>query len=145
MSQTIYLGADHAGFALKEQIKKELGTASENVTDLGAAAFKPDDDYPAIARAVVEAVARDSNGLGILVCGNGIGVCITANKTRGIRAGIGYSIEAAKTMRADTDANVLCLPGRLPVLDDPLKIVKAFLQTEPSNEERHRRRIAMIE
>lgn len=141
----IFVGADHAGFELKEHLKSRLLSEGHNVEDLGADSFNPDDDYPVFAKAVAERVAGEAGSFGILSCGNAIGVCVVANKQRGVRAGIGYSIASAKSMRNDDDANVLCLPGRLPVLDDPWEIVRTFLDTNASTEERHLRRRAQIE
>lgn len=137
----IYLGADHAGFELKERLKHEL---AGEIVDLGAASYAPDDDYPALAKAVALAVAKEPGSLGILSCANAVGVCVVANKTPGVRAGVGFSIEAARTMRHDDDANVLCIPGRIAIMDDAGEIAGAFLQTPFSNEERHKRRIGQI-
>lgn len=139
---TIYLGADHAGFELKERLKNALDA---EVVDLGAAALQSEDDYPAIARAVAEAVAGDAESVGILSCANAVGVCVVANKTKGIRAGVGFSIEAARTMRHDDDANILCVPGRIPIMDDAIEIAKIFLATPFSNEERHVRRLSQYD
>ncbi|MEK9130831.1 MAG: RpiB/LacA/LacB family sugar-phosphate isomerase [Patescibacteria group bacterium] len=138
---TIYLGADHAGFELKERLKSSLPDA----IDLGANTLVADDDYPSIARAVAEAVVSDPGSVGILSCGNAVGVCVVANKTKGIRAGIGFSIEAARSMRNDDDVNVLCVPGRIAIMDDAVEIAKAFLATPFSNEERHVRRLAQYD
>ena len=142
---TIFLGSDHAGFALKEQIKNDLVESGHDVQDLGATTLDPDDDYPTFARHVAEAVAAQPDSFGILSCGNAVGVCVVANKTKGVRAGVGFSIEAAHTMRNDDDANVLCIPGRIPIMDDASEILKTFLETPFSNEERHVRRIKVIE
>ncbi|MEK7665708.1 MAG: RpiB/LacA/LacB family sugar-phosphate isomerase [Patescibacteria group bacterium] len=141
----VYLGADHAGFELKEHLKRELANLGYEAHDLGAYKLVPDDDYPAIARTVGEAVLSHKDSLAVLSCGNAVGVCVTANKTRGIRAGIGFSIDAARTMRNDDDANVLCIPGRIAIMDDAVEIAKVFLQTPFSGEERHVRRIRQIE
>ena len=137
----VYLGADHAGFALKESVKDHLESRGIPVEDLGAHALNPDDDYPEFAAAVAQAVVRNPRALSILMCGNAEGITIAANKFDGIRAGIGYSIEAATTMRNDDNANVISLPGRLRTSDNPLAIVDAFLATPFSNEERHVRRL----
>lgn len=144
MKPTVYLGADHAGFDLKNALKESLELQGFIVEDVGAHALDPQDDYPKYAGAVAEAVARHVGSLGILCCGNAEGVCIAANKFDGIRAGIGYAIEAAKTMRADDDANILCLPGRIKTADDPYKITEAFLATPFSGAPRHIRRLAAV-
>lgn len=144
MLPTVYIGADHAGFDLKESLKHHLERQGYVVDDLGAHEFVESDDYPEYAAAVAQAVRKHPGSFGILSCGNAEGVCIVANKFDGIRAGLGYSIEAAKTMRNDDDANVLCLPGRTPVKDDPLKIADTFLAVPFSGAERHSRRLAQI-
>lgn len=145
MNTTIYLGADHAGFTLKEGIKEHLELQGYIVEDLGAHTLDPHDDYPMYAKLVASSVRKHPQSFGILICGNAEGVCIAANKFDGIRAGIGYSMEAAKTMRADDKANILCLPGRLKTQDDPMSITDTFLQTPFSNAERHKRRLQTIE
>lgn len=145
MKRTVYLGADHAGFVLKEQLREHLEQKGYAVEDLGAHSLDPEDDYPFIAEQLSEAVVEHPASLGILLCGNAQGVCITANKFHGIRAGTGFSLEAAKTMREDDHANVLCLPGRIKTLDDPLAIAITFLETEESQEPRHKRRLTLLE
>lgn len=145
MKPTIYIGADHAGFDLKEMLKEHLELTGYTVEDLGAHEFDPNDDYPEYAAAVAQAVIEHDGSFGILSCGNAEGICITANKFDNIRAGIGYSEEAAQTMRADDDANILCIPGRLQTEDDPLGILAAFLSTPFSNAPRHVRRLDQIE
>ncbi|MCR4311812.1 MAG: RpiB/LacA/LacB family sugar-phosphate isomerase [Candidatus Uhrbacteria bacterium] len=137
----VYLGADHAGFALKGSVKDHLETQNISTEDLGAFELDPSDDYPAVAATVAKAVLANPRSLGILFCGNAEGIAIAANKFDGIRAGIGYSVEAAKTMRNDDNANVLCVPGRLRTVDEPFAIVDAFLATPFSGEERHVRRL----
>jgi ribose 5-phosphate isomerase B len=141
MKPTVYLGADHAGFDLKNAIKEWLETRGYITEDLGAHALNPKDDYPTYAGAVAEAVRKHPGAFGILSCGNAEGICIAANKFDGIRAGIGYAIEAAKTMRTDDDANILCLPGRIKTADDPYKIAETFLTTPFSGAPRHIRRM----
>jgi ribose 5-phosphate isomerase B len=103
-----------------------------------------DDDYPDAAVAVAQAVRAGTGARGILLCGSAEGVCIAANKFDGIRAGIGFSVAAARSLRADDDGNVLCLPGRLPVQDDPAAIVDVFLRTPFAAEGRFVRRVRKI-
>ncbi|MFA6130983.1 MAG: RpiB/LacA/LacB family sugar-phosphate isomerase [Patescibacteria group bacterium] len=145
MQTTVYLGADHAGFDLKTIISEHLELHEYAVEDLGAPTLNPADDYPQYANAVAEAVLAHPGSFGILICGNAEGVCIAANKFHGIRAGIGYSKEATKTLRTDDNGNILCLPGRIEIEDDPLKIVDLFLQTPFSKSKRHERRLKQIE
>lgn len=140
----VYIGADHAGFSLKEILEEHLGMLGFSVEDLGAHELNEADDYPEIAARVATAVAANPRSLGILSCGNAEGICIAANKFDGVRAGIGYSVAAATTMRNDDDANIICIPGRLKIVDDPLKVAEAFLKTRFSGAERHERRLEQV-
>lgn len=141
---TVFLGADHAGFDMKNSIREHLEARGHLIEDLGAHTMNPNDDYPVYAAAVAEAVQEHKSSFGILSCGNAEGICIAANKFDGIRAGLGYSVDAARTMRNDDNANVICIPGRLHTQDDPLAIVDAFLSTSFSGEERHLRRLGQL-
>lgn len=145
MPSLVYLGADHAGFSTKENIKHHLEKHGIEVEDLGAHALDPNDDYPQYAAAVAKAVRSNPRSLGILSCGNAEGIAIAANKFDGIRAGVGYSVEAARTMRNDDNANIMAVPGRLATVDHPLEIVTAFLETSFSEAERHLRRLNEVE
>lgn len=141
----IYIGADHAGYDLKEQIEADLLGLEYKIKDVGNVEYDKNDDYTKYADAVAEAVTADPDSMGILLCGNAEGVAIVANKTKGIRAGLGFSIEAALTMRQDDDANVICLPGRMMSFDEAIQIINTFLNTPFSNEERYKRRLEQIE
>jgi len=142
--EKIYLAADHAGFKMKEELKKRLLDNEYEVEDLGAHELKEDDDYPDFAIPLGKKVAA-GGGRGILICGNAVGVCIAANKIKGIRAAIGYNTSVAKTSRTDDNANVLCLAGRVLSLDFAKAIVDHWLRTPFSNEPRHVRRLKKIE
>lgn len=142
---TVYLAADHAGFDMKNSVRDHLEAKGVVVEDCGAYRLEPDDDYPAYAAAAAEAVREHEGSFGVLSCGSAEGICIAANKFDGIRAGIGYSIAAAKSMRSDEDANVICIPGRLHTQDDPLAIIDAFLSTPFSKAIRHERRLAQVQ
>lgn len=141
MQQTIYIGADHAGFDLKEVLKEHLLTNGYHVEDMGAYLLDPTDDYPKYAKEVAQAVLDHPGSLGILSCGNAEGVCMAANKFDDIRAGIGFSKASARTMRADDNANVICIPGRIETPDDPIVIAETFLRTPFSQAPRHVRRL----
>ena len=145
MKPLVYLGADHAGYSLKESLEEHLGMRGFAVEDLGAHRLDETDDYPAIAARVAKAVLANPRSLGILSCGNAEGMAIAANKFDGIRAGVGFSIEAAKTMRTDDDANIICIPGRMKIVDDPLRVAEAFLATAFSGAERHERRLRQLQ
>ena|SRR3989344_8247342 len=136
----IYLGADHAGFKLKEHLKKAL--ANSNTIDISPE-YEKDDDYPDIAAKVARAVAKNK-AKGILFCGSAEGVCIAANKIKGIRAVAVWSEKNAKLSREHNDANVLCLSGWQLSPKKAVSIAKLWLKTPFSNESRHKRRIAKI-
>ncbi len=140
----IYLGADHAGYALKQAVAAWLKERKHDVRDLSATEIQPDDDYPDVADAVARTVAKEQGARGVLFCGSAEGVCIVANKTDGIRAAIGFSTEAARASRQDEDANVLCLPGRMMNATEAIKALQAFLDTPFSNAPRHTRRLQKI-
>jgi ribose 5-phosphate isomerase B len=139
----IAIGADHAGFHLKEAIAGLLGELGYDYHDFGAYNTEPS-DYPDSARAVAEAVAQGDFQRGILVCGNGIGACITANKVPGIRAAVCHDILSARQSRENLDANIFCLGERIIGVDLALEIVRGWLAAEFSGLERYRRRLAKI-
>lgn len=140
----VYVGSDHAGEDLKNALLPFLRKGPWTVHDLTPGPLAADDDYPDAAAAVAQAVRGVAGARGILLCGSAEGVCIAANKFDGIRAGIGFSEAAARSLRTDDDGNVLCLPGRLPVQDDPIAIVQAFLRTPFAGEGRFLRRVRKI-
>ena len=144
MKQTIYIGADHAGFIMKESLKAKLETHGHHVEDLGAHELDPKDDYPQYAADVARAVTNHKGALGILSCGNAEGVCIAANKFDDVRAGLGFSNEAARTMRQDDNANIICIPGRIETIDDPIEIAQTFIKTPFKQAARHKRRLAQV-
>lgn len=139
----IYIGADHRGFRLKEEIKKWMESEHYEFRDLGAVEYDKDDDYPDIAIKLSETVAIEG-AKGILVCGSGAGASVAANKVRGIRACLCMSERQTKAARNDDDINVLCLSADSISVEDNLKITSVFLATLFSSEERHIRRINKI-
>lgn len=140
----IGIGSDHGGFALKEAIKKHLEERGLEYRDYGTYS-DASCDYPVYGRAVAKAVAAGECELGILICGTGIGISITANKVPGVRAALCSDCFSAEATRLHNNANILALGAR--VLGEGLafKIVDTFLDTPFSNDERHIRRISMIE
>jgi len=142
----IYLASDHGGFQLKKFLETYLTTQlNQKVEDLGPKKYEETDDYTDYAPLVGKAVVRDSGSLGILICGSGHGMCITANKIKGVRASIGYSIEGAELARRDDDVNVLCLAGRILSEEHAAAIVKKFLETELRTDSiRYTRRLEKI-
>ena len=147
----IYLGADHAGFELKEKVKDYLKQKGLEVEDLGAHTLDKNDDYPDYAKAVADKVAADPSAKGILLCGSAEGICIAANKIKGIRAVAVWTTMSARLSREHNDANVLCLSGGqtlTPIpgtsFEDAKEIIDTWLSTSFSGEERHLRRINKI-
>lgn len=138
----IALGADHAGFALKEDIRKALADLGLTVEDFGTGSTESV-DYPDFAERVARGVAGGQFDRGILVCGTGIGMAITANKVPGIRAATVTDVEMARLSREHNDANVLAIGGRLLDRKRALEIVRTFLET-PFAGDRHQRRIDKI-
>ncbi|MBP9817492.1 RpiB/LacA/LacB family sugar-phosphate isomerase [Candidatus Shapirobacteria bacterium] len=139
----IYIGADHRGFRLKEEIKKWLMENHYESRDLGANEYDKEDDYTDIAIMVGEKVVGD-NGKGVVICGSGAGASIAANKVRGVRAGLCTSEKQAKAARNDDDVNLLCLSADAVSVEDNIRIVEIFLETLFSSEERYIRRINKI-
>ena len=140
----IGIGSDHGGFALKEAIKKHLEERGLEYKDYGTYS-DASCDYPVYGRAVARAVAAGECQLGILICGTGIGISITANKVPGVRAALCSDCFSAEATRLHNNANILALGARVLGEGLALKIVDTFLDTPFSNDERHIRRISMIE
>ena len=138
----LYLGADHRGFALKEKLKQ--GLEGVEVIDMGAFSHQPSDDFVDYAREVANKVSTDTQSRGVLICGSGAGMCIAANKVAGIRASVGHSVKEVTAARHDDDINVLALPSDFVNDTVALDMVKAFLTTAFTPEERFVRRIAKI-
>jgi ribose 5-phosphate isomerase B len=140
----VYVGADHAGFQLKERIKLMLTREGFVVHDLGNTAFEQTDDYPDFAKLVGEKVAKGRTARGVLCCNNGIGMCIAANKIKGVRAALANNARIAREAVNDDDANVLCLGQGHVEMKEAEEIVRVFLATKFSNEVRHKRRVKKV-
>ncbi|HEX8846185.1 MAG TPA: ribose 5-phosphate isomerase B [Pyrinomonadaceae bacterium] len=125
----VALASDHAGFAEKERLKPLLQEMGLEVEDLGAVS-EESVDYPDYARKVAERVARGEAERGVLVCGSGIGMAITANKVRGVRAAVAWSEESARLARQHNDANVLAIGSRTTGQDEIQKIVRTWFSTD---------------
>jgi len=139
----VALGADHAGFDLKERIKAHLIKLGHDAVDLGTHSKDPV-DYPDFAEAVGLAVRDKKAERGILVCGSGVGASVAANKIRGVRAGICHDHYSAHQGVEHDDVNVLVLGGRIVGEALALELVEAFLQAKFTAEERHRRRLEKV-
>lgn len=141
----IYIASDHAGFELKKKLKKYLEVKGLGYEDLGPDEFVKEDDYPDYAFPLAKKVAQSRENRGILLCGNGVGESIVANKVKGVRAALSWDPRHAATARNDDDANVLTLPSRFVSEDQAKNVVRAFLETPFSELERHKRRIQKVE
>jgi len=139
----LYLGSDHGGFKLKEQIKEYFNKNNIEFSDLGNKKLEKNDDYPIYAKKVAKAIKKEDKG--ILLCGSSHGMCITANKIKNIRAVSVNNLEDAKLTRQHNDANILCLSGWNTSLPKAKSIIDTWLKTKPSTASRHQRRIKKIE
>ena len=140
----IALGCDHGGYALMQEIKAHLDERGLQYRDFGT--FSEEScDYPVYAKKAAQAVADGGCEKGILICGTGIGISITANKIKGIRAALCGDCFSAKATREHNDANILALGARVTGPGLALMITDTFLDTPFSEAERHKRRIEMIE
>jgi ribose 5-phosphate isomerase B len=139
--QIVYIGSDHAGFQIKEALKDYIVEQGYEVTDLGCF-DETSCDYPDIAREVSEKVIERKDSFGVLICGTGIGMSISANKLKGVRAALCKTEEDAEMARRHNNANVLTVGARTTDLELIKKIVLKFLKTDfESGEERHVRRV----
>lgn len=143
----VFVGADHAGFQLKAAIMAHLSKRGIRVEDEGDKQLDPADDYPQFAYTVTTKVlgSEDEDPRGILLCGSGQGMCIAANRVRGIRAALCWSEDIAHETRTDNDSNILCIPARVLSEEEALRIIDVWLDTPFSGAARHQRRINEIE
>jgi len=146
----IYLGADHQGFALKEKVFAHLAKHGYDVEDVGDKEMDPQDDFPEVAQMAALKVLGDEEGddpRAILICGGGQGMCMAANRFRGIRASVIWDTYEAKMTRNDNDSNVLCLPSRVLEHEDELwkDIIDTWLTTPFASAPRYKRRNAQID
>ena len=140
----IALGSDHGGYGLKQEVIKHLKERGIEYKDYGCYS-EESCDYPIYGKKVAEAVAGGECEFGIIICGTGIGISISANKVPGIRAALCHDCFSAQATREHNNANILAMGARVIGPGLALKIVDTFLDTSFSNEERHVRRISMIE
>jgi len=143
MIKKVYIGSDHAGFFLKEKIKEFLKKENVSFEDIGSFELDESDDYPRYAFKLAELVAKN-NSRGILICGSGLGMCIAANKVKGIRAVNVCDEETAKLSRTHNNSNVLCLGANNISFSKAKRIIYIWLTTSFSKKERHKRRILEI-
>jgi ribose 5-phosphate isomerase B len=145
----IYLGADHQGFAMKEDVFAYLAKRGYNVEDVGDRELDPNDDFPEFAQMAALKVLgdEDEDPRAILLCGGGQGMCMAANRFRGIRASVIWDAYEAKMTRNDNDSNILCLPSRV-LHDEPKQwqdIIDTWLDTPFAAAPRYKRRNAQID
>lgn len=140
----IYIGTDHRGFELKEEIKKYLYELDYEYEDMGAFEYNKDDDYPDFALAVAEKVVEAEGNRGIVICGSGIGVAIAANKIKGVRAGTSHNPDQVRSSVNDEDLNILAISADFTSEEIAKEIVQVFLETHFSGEDRHLRRLNKI-
>ena len=143
----IYIGADHNGFERKAQLTEYLRRSGYEVIDEGDKALHPLDDYPQFAARVVAAMRADNgpDTRGILICGSGQGMCMAANRFKGIRAALAFNQEEARSARNDDDSNVLCLSARSLDFDTTVGIVHTWIMTPFAGASRFKRRIAEMD
>lgn len=145
----IYLGADHNGFALKEKVFAYLAKRKYEVVDVGDSELDPDDDFPEFAQmAALKVIGDDSKDpRAILICGGGQGMCVAANRFKGIRASVVWDAQEARMARNDIDSNILCLPARVLEDDERLwqDIIDTWLKTPFANAARFKRRNAQLD
>jgi len=140
----VFVGSDHNGFAMKKQVLEYLKKRNIEAVDCGDKVLNPDDDFPVFAAKAVTAIktSHDKDPRALLICGSGQGMIMAANRYKGIRAGLGYSIDAAEGIRNDEDANVMALPSEFLQNDKLLAqaIIDAFLDTPFAAAARYKRR-----
>lgn len=142
----IYLGADHRGFKLKEKIKKILKSSGNNFIDMGNAIYDENDDYTDFAKLVAGKISQNpETDKGILICGSGVGVDITANKFKGVRSALADDEATARQSRSHDNTNVLSIPADEVSAGPAEEIIIAWLNTPFSNKEKYKRRIKKIE
>jgi ribose 5-phosphate isomerase B len=143
MVERIAIGADHGGYHLKKDLVSYLENKYE-ITDVGADTYNVQDDYPEFAEAVARVIVSRKAERGILICGSGVGACITANKIPGVRACLCHDIYSAHQGVEHDDMNILCLGARVVAIELAKELVDAFLNANYSGEERYQRRLEKI-
>ncbi len=141
----IYIASDHAGWDLKEYIKKYFNKKGVKYLDLSNPYFDKKDDYPIFGKKVANSVYKDKRSKGILICDTGIGMSIAANRKKGIRAALVFNEWMAERARQHNDANILVLGAELQSKKKTLKMIDIFLSTPFSKAARHRRRVKILD
>ena len=143
----IYLGADHRGYQLKDELMNWLQARQISFTDFGAMDYDAEDDFNDYAKKVATAIINnpDPNDFGILLCGSGQGMCMQANRFKGIRAAICLTPAEAIETRSHNNSNVLCLPADAIANNDVYDIINAFMDTQPLQDEKYQRRCRKLD
>lgn len=141
---TIYIGADHRGFHLKDKLAQWLREEGHEVTDCGNTVYDPNDDFPDYSFAVSDSVVKDEGSRGVIICGSGGGVTIAANKVKGIRCTTAVHVADVKHNRQHDDINILALSADYTDFDEAKELVSAFILIEFEAQERHVRRLNKI-
>lgn len=137
----IFIGADHAGFELKNALREHLFHSEHEVEDVGALTLDQDDDYPRYAYQVATKVLGEDDAVGILICGSGQGMTIAANRLNGIRAALAWDKQSAVASKQDDDSNILSLPARFLDQAAAFDIVDAWLEAEFKADPKYKRRL----
>lgn len=140
----VHIGSDHAGWELKNHLVAELRNEGHDVVDHGPQEYDAEDDYPVYCIPAAEAAVREAGSLGVVIGGSGNGEQIAANKVVGSRAALAYDADTAKLARQHNDANVISIGARMHTPAEALDLVRVFLQTPFSEDERHARRIRLL-
>lgn len=140
----VVIGADHAGFDLKEKMKQELTAQGYEIIDIGAHEYVAADDYPDFAAAVARTVAAGAAEKGIVFCGSGVGATVAANKIKGARACLCHDIYSAVQGVEHDDLNIICLGGQIVGPALARQLIKGFLQAQYAGEERFQRRLDKV-
>ena len=140
----VAIGADHGGYALKDELKQFLQSLGHEMIDFGAHALDPADDFPDFTRPLAESVASGQADRGIMICGSGVGASVAANKVRGIRASVCHDTYSAHQGVEHDDMNVLCLGARIVGIELARELTGAFLSAEYVPEERFQRRLDKV-
>ena len=140
----VHIGIDHAGLELKNSLVEHIKSSGHDVIDHGPHEYDALDDYPVFCIPAAQAVAYESGSFGIVLGGSGNGEQMAANKVKGIRAALVWSVETAKLAREHNDANVIAIGGRMHSIDVCKELIDVFLATPFSNDERHVRRIGQV-
>lgn len=142
---TIFIGADHRGFELKEKIKQWLKEQGHDVTDCGNNNYDPEDDYVEFAEQVAKKIAQSEPTFGILLCGSGIGMSIVANRYKGVRCGLGFNIEQVKHGRENDHINCLSIASDYVDFEKGKEMIGVLLHSAPKREEKYLRRVEKID